>query len=222
MVNGISLWIILFCERYWLAGVWCLYYVWRRVMTYVLCYKLFWNWIGVVRFQLYLTRFFLTKAFLFDPFFVVCCDKLCCCDHWVFRFGSFSIPMDVKPNSTLKSNAPHTRIFYEKKCAAVKICLWKECAAGKSYIRKWTAGKIVLTESWFVICPVNAVCKSWFTNHSLEFSFFNWWINELMNEFNNSFINSFIHSLLYALIKPGPSQSMFVCPTYSYVYEQRF
>jgi len=175
MVTGISLWIILFCERYWRV----MFIL--RVMTYVLSYKLLWDWIGVVWFQLYLTRFFLTKAFLFDPFFIVILDKLCCCDHWVFKFGSFSIPMNGQTTQHTEIKCPTDKNFYEKKCTEGKICLCKECAAGKSYVRKCAAGKIVLTESWLVICPVNVVCKSWFTNHSLEFSFFNWWINDLMN-----------------------------------------
>ena len=51
-----------------------------RVMTYVVFYKLFWNWIGVMQFvsheielvlcNLYLMRFDLTKDLLFDTFFI--------------------------------------------------------------------------------------------------------------------------------------------------------
>jgi len=40
VVTGISHLIVLFCERYWLAGVWSFI---LRVMTYVVSYELFWN-----------------------------------------------------------------------------------------------------------------------------------------------------------------------------------
>ena len=72
-----------------------------------------------------------------------------------------------------------TKIFNEKKCAAGKKIWWKHCAAVKTYETNCAAGKIFLTESWCVICPVDVVCNSLFTNHSSESSFFNWLINEL-------------------------------------------
>jgi len=41
------------------------------VMTYVVSYKLFWDWVGFVcKFKLYLTRFVLTKGLFFDTFFI--------------------------------------------------------------------------------------------------------------------------------------------------------
>ena len=50
--------------------------------------------------------------------------------------------------------------------------LQRECAAGRPCLRKCAAGKIFLTESWWVLCPVDVVYKSLFTNHRSEFSFF--------------------------------------------------
>ena len=39
-----------------------------------------------------------------------------------------------------------------------------------------------LFKSSWVLCPVNAVCNQFFTNHSSESSSFNQQINELMNK----------------------------------------
>jgi len=55
----------------------------------------------------------------------------------------------------------------------LKIFLWTDCAAGKTYQRKCAADKIFLTESYWVLCPLDVVRKSLFTNHRSESSFFN-------------------------------------------------
>jgi len=61
-----------------------------------------------------------------------------------------------------------------------------------------------LTESWWVLCPVDVICTSLFTNHRSEFSFLiNHWIHSLINEF---IVN-------YESLKLGPAQRTFVCPT---------
>ena len=69
-VTSISHWIVSFCERYWLAGVWCLCYVRWRTLFLI-------NYFGIelVLCDLYLTRFDLTKDFLFDTFFIAVFDK---------------------------------------------------------------------------------------------------------------------------------------------------
>jgi len=46
-----------------------------RVMTHVVLYKLFWNWIGVTVCDLFLKRFDLTKYLLFDTFFIDVLNK---------------------------------------------------------------------------------------------------------------------------------------------------
>jgi len=38
------------------------------------------------------------------------------------------------------------------------------------------------TKSSWVLCPIDIVCDSYLTNHSLEFSSFNELMNELLNE----------------------------------------
>jgi len=45
------------------------------------------------------------------------------------------------------------------------------------------------TELWWVVCPIDIVCNSLFTNHSLEsFSWIDTFIDELFKQIN-SFIN---------------------------------
>ena len=57
-----------------------------------------------------------------------------------------------------------------------------------------------------VFCPLDVVCKSLFTNHRTESSFFFPLSNKLINWLINSLINL------------GPAQSTFVCPTDAYSY----
>jgi len=60
VVTGISHWIVLFCERYWLAGVWCAYYVWWRTLFLI-------NYFGIelVLCELYLTMCDSDQGFAF-------------------------------------------------------------------------------------------------------------------------------------------------------------
>ena len=91
VVISISHKIVLFCERYWLAGVWCLCYVWWRMLLLINC-----SGIELVLrdLKLYLTKFVLTKGLLSDTFFIAFFYKSCRCDWWVFEFELFSIPMN--------------------------------------------------------------------------------------------------------------------------------
>ena len=98
-----------------------------------------------------------------------------------------------KPNKILKSKCPQKIFFCAKKCAAGKFFLWKECAAGKMFF---------LTESWWVLCDVDVICKSLFNHHRSESSFFDQWMNYWINLWMN-----------YTCINLGPDQSTFVCPT---------
>ena len=68
VVTGISHWIVLFCERSWLAGVWCLCHVWWRTLFLMDCLGIE---LARVLCDMYLTRFGLTKGLLFDTFFFV-------------------------------------------------------------------------------------------------------------------------------------------------------
>jgi len=111
VVNSISHKIVLFCERYWLAGVWCLCYVWWRTLLLINCSGIE---LVLCDFKLYLTRFVLAKSLLSDTFFIVFFHKLYRCDWWVFEFGLLSIQWIGKPNKAFKSNALHTRFVFLK------------------------------------------------------------------------------------------------------------
>ena len=74
-------------------------------------------------------------------------------------------------------------------------------AAGKILFSKECAGdKIFLTESWWIVCPVDMVCESLFTNHRSESSFINIFSNGIIDLINES-------------IKLEPAQSTFVSST---------
>ena len=151
-----------------------------RVMTYVVYYKLFWNWIGVVRFccltlssllfftscVVVITEYLNPIIFWLNPIILIEC--------WPAQ-STFVFPTIIKITKAFGFiQIGHiTKIFNAKKCAAGKIFWWKHCAAGKTYETNCAAGKIFLTESWCVICPVDVVYNSLFTNHSSESSFFN-------------------------------------------------
>ena len=64
--------------------------------------------------------------------------------------------------------------FCPKKCATGKIFCEKNVPAGKTYVKACAAGKNFWTESKWILCPVDFVCISSFTDHTseLESSFF--------------------------------------------------
>jgi len=72
---------------------------------------------------------------------------------------------------------PYRPEFWMKKMRRRQKNLWKECIEGKTYVRKWATGKFPSTESWWVLRPVDVVCKSFRS----ESSFLNSWINECIN-----------------------------------------
>jgi len=118
VVTVISHCIVLFCERYLLAGVWCLCYVWWHTFFIINCLGIE---LVLCNFKLYPTRFVLTKGLLFNTLFivfftncVVVITEYVNSNHCQYRWIG-------EPNNTLESNGPWTRFFYEKKCAAGKI-----------------------------------------------------------------------------------------------------
>ena len=150
-------------------------------------YKMFWNSIGVVQCQAVSQKVCSDKGFVIWHFVFVFFQQivsLWSLSIWIriiFKYRSIS-----EPDNTLKSNGPWTRFLYDK-----------ECATDKTYVRKCAAGNILLTESWWVLCPLDAerdhvvywktkrktnddlqyaVCKSFFSNHRSE-SFFNQFID---------------------------------------------
>ena len=73
----------------------------------------------------------------------------------------------------------------------------KNASQSKTYEAKCAAGKICLTESWWVVCPVYLVYYSLSMNHSSE----TYWFDKLMNV------------IIHPLIKLGQAESWFVCHT---------
>jgi len=77
----------------------------------------------------------------------------------------------------------------DKKFVFQKQALLKKLRRTQILSKKRWRGKIFLNECWWVVCPVDVVCKSLYTNHKSQSFFFNQWIDL------------------------GPAQSTFVCPT---------
>jgi len=100
VVTGISHWIALFCERYCLASVWCLCFIWRLTWFLMNCFG-----IELALCDLYLTRFVLAKGLLFDTFYRCIFTQIKSCDHWIFEFESLLAPM----NLLTKQDAHHQK-----------------------------------------------------------------------------------------------------------------
>jgi len=125
VATRVSRWIVLFCERYWLAGVWCFCHVWWRMLFLKNCFG-----IELVLCDLYLKRFFLTKGLLSDTFAIFFTN--CVVVIIVFlNSNGFQYQWIGKPNQTPKLNAPQTR-FYLKKNRCRQDLSWEECAASKN------------------------------------------------------------------------------------------
>ena len=73
----------------------------------------------------------------------------------------------------------------------------KNAPQSKTYETKCAAGKICVTESWWIVCPVYVVCYLLYINHRSETYLF----DELMNK------------IIHPLIKLGQAQNSFVCHT---------
>jgi len=73
----------------------------------------------------------------------------------------------------------------------------KNAPQSKTYETKCAAGKICVTESWWIVCPVYVVCYLLYINHRSETYLF----DELMNK------------IIHPLIKLGQAQNSFVCQT---------
>ena len=116
-----------------------------RVMTHIFSYKLFLNWIGAVRFQVVSHEVYFDKGFViwhFLYYYFLQIVSVWSMSIWIrVIFNSYELV-----NQTRNWNQPQTRFSYEKKCAAGKIFLQKECDADKTYTRKCAEGKIILTE----------------------------------------------------------------------------
>jgi len=77
-------------------------------------------------------------------------------------------------------------MFHGKKCAAGQMFLWNKMRHRQDLSNRLRRMKEFLTESLWVVCPIDTMCNSFFTNYIPESTFFNssinWWINLLMNE----------------------------------------
>jgi len=120
VVTGIRHWIVLFCKRYWLAGVWSLCYVWW--CTFFLT--------SLVSCDLYVTRFVLTKGFnghlTPSSFFFKQCR------HWnqiLYRQDCFMEKMRRRQLFLVKRMCRRQNLC--KKCAAGKICCEKKASQAK-------------------------------------------------------------------------------------------
>jgi len=145
VINGISHWIVLFCERYWLAGVWCLCYMWWCRLFFMNCFE-----IELVLCDLYLTSFALKKDWLFDAFFMLF-NKFCRCDHWVFLFKSFSTPMKWRPKHDTKIKAPQTRFFY------ANFFLWKNTPQATNLCKKMCRRQEIF--DWILMGTLSCWCS---------------------------------------------------------------
>jgi len=76
----------------------------------------------------------------------------------------------IKNKISCETHAPQARFFNKQ-----------NAPHGKTYQTKYAAGRIYLTKSSWVLCPVNAVCNFFSTNHSSQSSSFNQFIHELLN-----------------------------------------
>jgi len=139
-----------------------------RVMTYFLSYNLFWNWIGAVRFEVVSHEVCSDRGlgiwylflFVFTNLVVVIAEYLNS-HHLQYQWIG-------KLNKTLKSNALHTK------------SKWKKMRRRQNWWQKMRRKQDFWTESWWELCPVDVVCKSLFTKHRTEWSFFNSSKNELI------------------------------------------
>jgi len=137
-----------------------------RVMIYVVSYKLFWNWIRVVRFQVASHEVCSDCGFVIWHFL-----------HWFFKdcvvviteylnWNHFQYRWSGEPNNTLKSNGPWTRFFPWKKSAAGKtFCKRillnkhskiKRMSCRQNLCKKCAAGKIF---DWIMIGGLSCWCS---------------------------------------------------------------
>jgi len=145
-----------------------------RVMTYVVYYKLFWNWIGVVRFCC-LT---LSSLLFFTSSVVVITEYLNPIIFWLNPIililiecwpaqSTFVFPTIIKITKAFGFiQIGHiTKIFNAKKCAAAgKIFWWKHGAAGKNYGTNCAAGKIFF--DWILMCNLSCSCSIYIIHKS--------------------------------------------------------
>jgi len=156
VVTGISHWIVLFCERYWLADMWCLCFVWWCTLFLINCFG-----IELVLCDLYLTRFVLTKGLLFDTLFIVLVQivSLWSLSIWIrIIFNTNELvnqtrrwnQMPYRQKKLWEKVRSLQDFFVQrirrrqnvcKKCAAGKI-FFKKNAPQAKYLRKCAADKI--------------------------------------------------------------------------------
>jgi len=141
VVTCISHCIVLFCERYWLAGVWCLCYVWWHTLFLINCFGIE---LVVCRRSYLIFHLDSNKQHFF--FFWWCAisscisrslfwQRVCNLTLYLLFFFTNSVVVIIeylysnhfqyqsicKPNKKLKSNGPWTKISNGKKCAVGKI-----------------------------------------------------------------------------------------------------
>jgi len=100
VVTSIS---VLFCERYWLAGVWYLCYVWWRELFFINCFGIE---LVLCDFKLFSTRFVLTEGLSLETFFFVFFTNCVVGINEYLNSNHFQFQCIGKPNKPLKWNAP--------------------------------------------------------------------------------------------------------------------
>jgi hypothetical protein len=129
VVTGISHCIVLFCEMYWLAGVWCLCYVWLHTLFLLKCSG---TELVLCDFKLYFTRFVQTKGLLSETFVIVFLQivSLWSLSIWTrIIFNNNELvnqtrhwnEMAHERNSFMNNNAPQAKNICKKNALQVKL-----------------------------------------------------------------------------------------------------
>jgi len=134
-----------------------------RVMTYVVSYKLFWNWIGVVRFvshEVWFDQGFVNWHFLHYCFVPVV-------SLWSLSIGVqiiFTTRELVEEQETW-DQIHHWMIKKKKRrknVAAGKIFSWNKMRRRQDFSNRMRRRPDFATESWWVVCHIDLVCDSFF------------------------------------------------------------
>ena len=144
----------------------------ERIKTYVVSNKLLWNSSGVVQFVSWEVWF--DKGFVIWHFRNYCLVQIV--PMWLFSIGVEIIfttnesvdriknfIWNASPNDEDGKNAPQARFSIKQNAPQ----------AGLQWLNKMRRRPDFLTKSSWVLCPVNAVCHLFSTNHSSESSSFN-------------------------------------------------
>jgi len=142
--------------------------------------------IEMVLCDLYLKRFDLTKGLSFDTVSITVWYKLCHYDHSALRARIiFTTNEFVDRTRNFKSDASQFKQKNMKNMRRRPDFFWNKMRRRQDLSHKMRPRPDFLTKSWWVPCPIDIACNLFFTNHSSEYSSFNWLINELINELIN-------------------------------------